>query len=582
MKSPPTQIRPLSLPFDAELTLPGSKSHANRAIIAACLAKGTTTITNATPCDDVSLLVENVQRMGYRAEWQNKAKGVLVINGGKPVEQLSATLSCHNAGTTLRFLTSLACITPGHWTITGSERMLQRPIGDLTAALKALGADIDDTNGFPPLRINGKNLPCGNITLDASKSSQFLSSLLLIGSSLASGLNVTLKNSLASPGYIALTEKVLKDFGAQVQKSNNTFSVIPTKLHSISHYAIEGDWSAAGAFLVLAELTGSRIRFSNLTGESLQSDRLIPRLIKKLRGLGPLTIDCTETPDQLMNLAILAAHREGTTIFTGAGNLRIKETDRLHVLAEELKKVGITSEETPDGIIIRSTTHYPLPTTHCVIDPHHDHRFVMAFAILGSMMPGIEVADPECVCKSYPDFLRDLQSLHSSPRCIAIVGMRGCGKTNLAKGASKKLKLRRIDIDMEFKKSHGDIASFVKEKGWPAFRKIEEELVAASLKPGIVVALGGGAIESANTRKLLKTEALTIWIQTTQAELLRRLKDSKRPALTSLPLKQEIAEVLKKRTPLYQEVAVMELKDTIRPSELATKLCSLLRERCSW
>ena len=583
-------IDPLRLPFDIQMAMPGSKSHANRAIIAACLTDGETILDHATPCDDVALLVTNVQMMGYDVGWVDRDVGTLRVGGGIPHGQRCAhrtPLQCGNAGTTLRFLTSLAAITPGEWVVTGDERMQQRPIGDLTSALRALGADIEDTNGCPPLRIRGKRLPGGEVQLDASKSSQFLTSLLLIGPTLEKGLTINLISDATSPTYINLTQKVMKDFGVTIERSDRLLRV-PTTHYSLptcaepsrraGHYPIEGDWSAVGAYLILAELTGSRIDVPNLSPDSQQGDRKLPSVIASLRGTGNRTIDCTDFPDQVMNIGILAAHRNGKTTLTGAANLRHKECDRLAVLREELTKAGVDIAEHPDGLIITGKATLK-PTT---FDPHHDHRMAMCFAILGCLAKGMTIRDPECVSKSYPQFFEDLQKLNAAPKAIAIVGMRGAGKSNLARQLARKLKLKAIDTDKIFIERHGPIGEYVKAHSWEAFRGEEENIVAECLKPGYVISLGGGAIESVKTREHLKRDALTIWMQVKEQEIVARLKKLKRPPLTDLPLEKEVPMILKKRTPLFQEVASLALPASIPFPGHAAYLVRKLKARCSW
>jgi len=578
MTSSPLSIRRLTLPFDAIIALPGSKSHANRAIIAACLAEGTTVLRNATPCDDVALLVQNIRRMGFDARWVDRKKGTLRIRGDMPKRKPKTTLFCGNAGTTLRFLVSLACLTPGEWTVTGDKRMLERPIKELTAALKAIGADIRDADGFPPLRIRGGNMRGGDVTLDASRSSQFLSSLLLIGSALDDGIRIRIASALASPSYIDLTERVIRDFGGTMKRDRGMFGVAPKILRSTGTYDIEGDWSAAGAFLVLAELSGSNVRFGNLQGDSLQGDRMLPQFIEKLRGEGERLIDCSSTPDQVMNLAVLAAHRNGETRITGAANLRIKECDRLAVLREELGKTGIDIAEHPDGLIIRGrATLKP-----ALLRTKDDHRMAMCFAILGSLHADIRIDNPSCVSKSYPLFFKDLTNLKHSQRCIAIVGMRGAGKTHLGRCLASRLKMKHADIDALFERAHGKIAAFVARHGWQAFRTEEERLISLALRPGAVVSLGGGAVECKRTRELLRTQALTVWLKVDESTLLTRLELLKRPPLTSLPLKEEIHLIQKKRTPLYQEVADIVIPDDLPCSKHITHILSQLQKRCSW
>ncbi len=578
MTGDPIAIEPLTLPFDIALPMPGSKSHANRAIIAACLADGETVLQHATPCDDVALLVHNVQALGYDAEWLDAQAGTLRIRGGIPQRGGSALLDCGNAGTTLRFLTSLACITPGDWTVTGDERMRSRPIGDLATALRAIGADIQDTGGCPPLHIRGKRLAGGAVSLEASKSSQFLTSLLLIGPALENGLAITTPTDPTSPTYIDLTQQVLADFGVTLQREARRFAVPAQTLNANTAYAIEGDWSAVGAYLILAELTGSRIDVPNLSPASKQGDRLLPQVIASLRGDGDRTVDCTPFPDQAMNIGVLAAHRRGTTTLTGAANLRLKECDRLAVLRTELAKTGVEITEQQDGL----TIHGKATLRPTEFDPHNDHRMAMCFAILGCMTKGIVIRDPGCVSKSYPRFFEDIRSLRASPRCMAIVGMRGAGKSGLGRNMARKLKLTHVDTDRVFVDAHGPIGDFVQMEGWEAFRAEEERIVAECLKPGRIVSLGGGAIESAATRGHLKLDALTIWMQVRERDIIERLKVLKRPPLTNLTLEEEVPMVLSKRTPLFQEVASLTLPPSIPFAGHVSYLIRKLKARCSW
>ncbi len=554
------RVDPLFAPLQASLRLPGSKSHANRAIIAACLCKGQTTlIENATPCDDVALMVANLQKMGFIIEWTNKPNGNLRVQGGMPAAQTRpVTLDCGNAGTTVRFLTSLCSIVPGEWIITGDVHMRTRPIADLVKTLRSLGAQIDDTAGCPPIRIHGKALTGGSVTLDASKSSQFLTSLLLIAPSLSDGLRITIASTLASPGYVDLTKNVLNDFGIQVKKEENTFSVQHARCTSPGNYVIEGDWSAAGAWAALAGITGGVISFEGMNDASAQSDRAIIGVMASLAKPGDVTLDCTDIPDQVMNIAVRAAFRQGTVTVNGAANLRLKECDRLAVITSELKKAGIDIKEHPDGIIVRGSANAK-QTSSVVLDPHDDHRMAMAFAVLGSVRPGIRITNPRCVSKSYPHFFADLRSVRSQTKPIAIVGMRAIGKSNLARRLASRLKLKFIDTDKAFERLHGKIPEYVQKHGWDAFRKEEERVVETSLHPGSIVSLGGGALESDRTRNVIKEKAVVIWMQATEGLILQRLKVAKRPKLTDLPIEQEVRVTMQRRDPQFRQVATISL-----------------------
>jgi 3-phosphoshikimate 1-carboxyvinyltransferase len=569
----PAAVDPLFAPLQATLRLPGSKSHANRAIIAACLCQGRTTlIENATPCDDVALMAENLRKMGFMIEWTDKPKGNLRIQGGMPAAQTRpVTLDCGNAGTTVRFLTSLCSVVPGEWVITGDAHMRTRPIADLVKTLRSLGAQIEDTDGCPPIRITGKRLAGGSVTLDASKSSQFLTSLLLIAPLLTDGLRVTIASALASPGYVDLTKNVLNDFGIQVKKEENTFIIQSSRYASPGTYRMEGDWSAAGAWAALAGITGGVIGFEGMNDASAQADRAIVGVMASLNKPGDITLDCTDIPDQVMNIAVRAAFRKGTVTVNGAANLRLKECDRLAVITSELKKAGIDIREHEDGVIVRgkvasgqksvvSTDHSSLTTDHSVVlDPHDDHRMAMAFAVLGSVRPGIRITNPRCVSKSYPHFFADLRSVRGQTRPIAIVGMRAIGKSNLARRLASRLKLKFIDTDKAFERLHGKIPEYVQKHGWDAFRKEEERVVETSLHPGSIVSLGGGALESDRTRNVIKEKAVVIWMQATERLILQRLKIAKRPKLTDLPIEQEVRVTMQRRDPQFRQVATISL-----------------------
>ncbi|MFA7681653.1 MAG: shikimate kinase, partial [Candidatus Peribacteraceae bacterium] len=264
------------------------------------------------------------------------------------------------------------------------------------------------------------------------------------------------------------------------------------------------------------------------------------------------------------------------THISGARNLRLKETNRLKVLTSELKKAGIKISEMEDGLLVQGDS----AVKSAVLDAHGDHRMAMCFAILGSVHPGIRIKNSECVSKSYPHFFRDLMTLHTFSRCIALVGMRGCGKSSLAKKLASKLPLKRIDTDTVFERHYGRIGDFVQKKGWKAFRLKEEQIVAQSLQTGSIVSLGGGAIESAKSRRLLQN-VIVLWLEASVQGTVKRLQKTHRPALTDLPLQEEVSLMLKKRNPLYKSVANITLPEKIPFSKQTSFVLSRLRALCS-
>ncbi len=561
----PMRVRTLRLPFDITIALPGSKSVALRAIVAACLAEGRTTIVDATPCDDVLALADGLAKLGFRIRWFAQDDGILDIEGGLPEGDGSATalIDCGAGGAPLRFLSAVATLCPGTWTLTGNARLQQRPIAALCDALRQLGAQLDDTDGHAPLTIRGGGMLGGPVALDASTSSQHLSALLLIGSLLGSGiesgiesgLDIELTGPLVSAGYADLTARVLSDFGARIDVRGKRWSIAPRTLRSPGDLRIEGDWSAAGAFLVLARITRSRFRGANLALDSAQGDRLMPLLLEQLGDTGDLVVDLADTPDQAPNLVVAALFRDGETILGGGAHLRDKESDRITCLVTELQKTGADVVATADGFAVRGGR----PLHGAALCSHGDHRLAMAFAVLGSVVEGIEIDDVDCVKKSYPRFFADLASCAQLPRAIALVGMRGAGKSTLAPALAEALSLQAADTDAEFERDHGPIRGFVQRHGWDAFRAHEAAIVARVIVPGQVVAIGGGAIESPGTERLLHDRALVVWLQEDVATLTERLARGDRPRLTELPLEEEVRTLLARREPAFAAVATTVL-----------------------
>lgn len=566
---------------DCAFALPGSKSHANRAIVAACLASGHTVLRGATACDDVEVMVTNLKAMGFRIDWHDKQCGELSIRGGIPTTLGKAVLDCHNAGTTIRFLASVASRVPGQWTLTGDEHMRKRPIGDLVSALSSSGITIRDTNGCPPIHITGGTMKGGRVRLKADRSSQFLTSLMLIAPTVSGGLTIEVDGAITSSGYVDLTMKVMKDFGIQVRKEKNTFFVQEKGYTAQSAYNIEGDWSAAGAWLVLNALTGSIVSMPNLQSGSSQSDSKLPVLIEKLRKSGDQTVDCSDVPDQTMNIAVFAAFRKGNTVLTGIENLRKKECDRIHVTATELAKAGVDILEKGDELHIRGAGSLEKISKNAkavTLDPHDDHRMAMCFAILGLVRGNITIKSPDCVAKSYSNFFRDLETVVRSGKTVSIVGMRGVGKSALGRKLSGKIGMKHIDSDHVFEDRHGPIRDFIAAKGWDEFRKKEEEVIASLIKPGFVLSLGGGALGSAKTRKLIKENTVAVWLQAKESELIKRLQSGKRPPLTNLPLHEEVRKFLLERGPHYREVAAMEVSPKLRFGEQVPYVLKTLRD----
>lgn len=560
----PRAVPMLGWPTTAELLLPGSKSVANRLLIAAAIATTPTRLRGVPASDDVQHLVQGLRTLGHRVDVEaDRGDGATMTVTPDPNDAAgSGELFCGNAGTALRFLVSLAAITRGTWTITGDAAMQRRPIGPLAAAWRQLGIDVRDTNGCPPVHVRSDGPKYGGaVTIDASVSSQFVSSLLLVGSVLPQGLELTFEGDAASLAYTQLTCRTLAAFGIIAEVDARGARVRPGRAATSGERVVDGDWSGMGVWTCLAHATGSRLAARNLLRVSGQADEGLAALLAQPPAHGDTTIDVAAMPDQFLNLAVLAALRPGTTTFVGGANLRVKECDRLAVAARELAKLGADVAERPDGLVVRGGR-----TLHGgVVDPANDHRVAMAFALLGLLSPGIAIADPDCVAKSYPTFWRDLAHVLAQRPPLVLVGMRGVGKTTLGRALAARTGAHFVDVDERFVAEHGPIAAFVAQHGWPAFRAREEELVAAALQPDTIVATGGGAVTSARTRSLLRERARVLWLEAPLDVLRARLAAdaAQRPSLTGAPVLDELAAVLAERTPMYAEVAHVRVDATL-------------------
>jgi 3-phosphoshikimate 1-carboxyvinyltransferase len=395
-----------------DIRLDGSKSISNRALLIQALAPEPFTIENLSTSDDSVAMQRLI----------GQDKGVLDVGP---------------AGTTFRFLTAFFATRPGTQILTGSARMLQRPIGPLVEALKVLGADIEYTEkeGYPPLRINApKALGQSNmLTIPANISSQFISALLMIAPTLPQGLTIKLEGKLVSASYLQMTLDMMTFFGIKYQFTDQIIEV-PAQAYISKPYRVESDWSAASYHFSLAALAQQAdLTLRGLQQDSMQGDSATVGLYEKL-GLATswfddgliirkggavkpiLEHDFILCPDIAQTLAVSCGGLGVLGNFTGLETLSIKETDRIQALKAELAKVGVSFAKTPAKFSPRSGKTFYLVegkaawSTPPSFATYHDHRMAMAFAPLSVMAP-VKIEDPEVVGKSYPDFWKDLTTL---------------------------------------------------------------------------------------------------------------------------------------------------------------------------
>lgn len=398
----------------ATINLPLSKSISNRMLIINALTPGADKPLQIADCDDTNALVEALQKV-------KSADGEISVNTGA-------------AGTATRFVTAYLAATPGvNATVDGSERMRKRPMGILIDSLRKLGAEIKclDNEGFIPLHIDGKRLVGGELSIDASVSSQFISALLMIAPMMDNGLTLNLEGELSSKPYIDMTIELMRRNGAEVEFDAPFEQIVvsPQPYNKQGTTEAEPDWSAASYWYETAALTAGFVTIPNLQLPSIQGDSACARLFDMLgvvtsdsedvdnaKEIAPspeqfsrFEVDLIDTPDLAQTLAVTAAMLGIPFHLRGLRTLRVKETDRLEAIRAELDKFGIIVEIRNDSELVWNGERHPI-FERPVIDTYDDHRMAMAFAPTAVLIPGIVIRDVEVVSKSYPGYWDDLVS----------------------------------------------------------------------------------------------------------------------------------------------------------------------------
>lgn len=386
------------------MTLPLSKSMSNRALIINALTPGAAPLKELAVCNDTAAMLKAL------------------------VSQDSDEINIGAAGTTMRFLTAYFAVKEGaSLVIDGSERMRQRPIGVLVEALRSLGADIEyvGEEGFPPLRIRGRKLKGGELTLDSTVSSQYISALLMIAPTMSEGLKLTLTGDTVSRPYILMTLKMMEDAGIESDYFDDVIT-IKAQTYRPYDFKIEGDWSSAAVWYEIEAISSGAVTIDNLTRESCQGDRKLADIFARL-GVDTewegenggtdliaspdqdarLRVDFSETPDLAQYVIVTCAMLGIPFHFTGLSTLAIKETDRIAAISTELAKIGILIQTEGKDAVSWEGQRCPFSTLPR-FETYDDHRMAMCLAPIAIFIPGIVINDMEVVAKSYPTFWTEL------------------------------------------------------------------------------------------------------------------------------------------------------------------------------
>jgi 3-phosphoshikimate 1-carboxyvinyltransferase len=429
-------IQPISRPFTASITPPGSKSLTNRALVLAALSENICDLSNVLFADDTHVMLESLMRLGFWMQIDHDAHTVRMHGRGGHIDKDHAELFCGNSGTTIRFLTALTSLGTGAYTLDGIPRMRQRPIGQLVELLHNLGVRIEYLMdaGFPPVKVDAHGLPGGIVRYPAAHSSQFLSALLMVTPYARNEVRIDLEPNQPSWPYAAMTMQLMDRFGITPELIRDpkthqpTQIIVPRGVYKPTNYAVEPDASNATYFLAAAAIQpGAKVTIEGLGKSSLQGDIGFADVLHRMGAdlvfgkdfitlegpplLEAIDVDMLSMPDPAMTLAVVCAFADGPSTIHGLHTLRVKETDRIAALSRELAKLGASVHLEGDSMRINPPADGVIRPAS--IDTYDDHRMAMAFAVAGTRADGVTIRDSGCVSKTYPGFFDDLNRLTS-------------------------------------------------------------------------------------------------------------------------------------------------------------------------
>lgn len=420
------------------VTVPGSKSLTNRALLLATLAEGTSTLRGVLFSDDSRHFLKCVQDLGFETEVNEEEKTVKVTGLGGAVPKAEAWQYVGSAGTAARFLTAYLGISEGTFHMDASEQMRKRPMAPLLASLKELGCEIsfEGNEGFFPFTLKAHGFGKHTITVDIEHSSQFLSALLIASCLSPKDFEIQVQGSHGM-AYIEITRRMMEQFGvsAYVSDDGRLYTIPSGQKYSALDYQIEPDASAAAYFYGLGMLLGIPIKVAHITFDSMQGDVAFLKILEQM-GAGlteepdgillnapvggtykGVDVDMSACSDQAITLAALAPFADGPTTIRGIGHIRYQECNRMNAIVTELSKMGIRCEETENTLTI-----YPGIPQPSLVDTYDDHRMAMGFSLIGLRADGIEIDNPGCCRKTFENYFECLEeclkTLEATPASI--------------------------------------------------------------------------------------------------------------------------------------------------------------------
>ena len=417
------KLNPVTVQINAKLELPGSKSIANRVLLLAALSNGTSIIHNVPEIsEDVMLMCNALKKLGVTFNKVSSKHGIAsyqIIGCNGEFSVKSAEIFCGNSGTTIRFLCAVLATQNGNYSLTGIQRMKDRPIGDLVNALRQIGADIEyvENDGYPPLIIKPfKYNKCSAVAISGNVSSQYITALLMALPILKQNLDIVIEDELISKPYVEITVRLLAISGCKINSlSDKQYSISNNLTLKALDYIIEPDASSASYFLAIGALNG-KVSIKHLSENSLQGDRLFAKVLAQMGAkveylsnqitvthgtLNGITVNMEDMPDVAMTIAVLAIFASGTTVINGIQSWKVKETDRLQAMYIELTKLGASVSITGCSISITPPSKI---NSGVEIDTYNDHRMAMCFSLIAAGGYEVIINDYECVGKTFANY----------------------------------------------------------------------------------------------------------------------------------------------------------------------------------
>jgi len=403
--------------------VPSSKSLANRALVLAALSRGDFQLLGDFEAEDIQIMIGALREMGIVIETIvnegtiGREETIRIMNDlSWKDDERDLELFLGNSGTSIRFLTALVVFRKGETILTGKDRMKERPIKDLVDALRQIGAHIEylENEGFPSVKVKGlEDRAGGLIRVRGDVSSQFLTSVLLVGSEFREGLRIEIDGPLISQPYVEMTLDLMKKWDIAVQRGREGFFLFPQVLQGMD-FSIEGDASAATYWWALEYLHGCVINVQNVQNDGVQGDVQFKKVLNMLSNCTDgIEIDMNDMPDASMTLMAVAPFHPAPVTITNIASLRVKETDRIDAMAMELRKFEIKVETGDDWVKIwpyQSDQAEPFQST-IQVQTYDDHRIAMSMAVFSTMIGNVEILDPDCVKKTYPGFWENLNRI---------------------------------------------------------------------------------------------------------------------------------------------------------------------------